>query len=78
MNTHDFLLLYFSVANLSKRIITLEYIFEGKMVAVIFICGNLFLRMAGKIAKIRTRRNFVPHSGPCTAFSQCLSVNSLR
>ena len=73
MNRHDFLLLYFSVANLSK-----EYIFAGKMVAVIFICGNLFLRMAGKIAKIRTRRNFVPHSGPCTAFSQCLSVNSLR
>ena len=30
------------------------------MFAVIFICGNLFLRIAGKIAKIRTRKNFVP------------------
>jgi len=33
------------------------------MFAVIFICGNLFLRVAGKIAKnakIRTRKNFVP------------------
>ena len=31
---------------------------------VIFIWGNLFLRIAGKtakIAKIRTRKNFVPH-----------------
>ena len=29
-----------------------------------FFCGNLFLRIAGKIAnivKIRTRKNFVPH-----------------
>ena len=34
------------------------------MCAVIFICGNLFLRIAGKTAKIekiRTRTNFVPH-----------------
>ena len=31
------------------------------MFAVIFICGNLFLRIAGKIAKIRTCKNFVPH-----------------
>ena len=31
------------------------------MFAVIFIGGNLFLRIAGKIAKIRTRKNFVPH-----------------
>ena len=31
------------------------------MFAVIFICGKLFLRIAGKIAKIRTRKNFVPH-----------------
>ena len=39
--------------------------FCGKMSAVIFICGNLFLRIAGKtakIAKIRTLKNFVPHS----------------
>ena len=31
------------------------------MFAVIFICGNLFLRSAGKIAKIRAHKNFVPH-----------------
>ena len=34
------------------------------MFAVIFIGGNLFLRIAGKIAKIakiRTRKIFVPH-----------------
>ena len=34
------------------------------MFAVFFICGNLFLRIAWKIAKlakIRTRKNFVPH-----------------
>ena len=31
------------------------------MFAVIFICGNIFLRVAGKTAKIRTRKNFVPH-----------------
>ena len=35
--------------------------FAGIMFAVIFICENLFLSIAGKIAKIRTRRNFVPH-----------------
>ena len=31
------------------------------MFAVIFICGKLFLRIAEKIVKIRTRENFVPH-----------------
>ena len=34
------------------------------MFEVIFICRNLFLRIAGKIAKIakiRTRKNFVLH-----------------
>ena len=31
------------------------------MFAVIFICGILFLRIPGKIAKIRTRKNFAPH-----------------
>ena len=35
--------------------------FCGKMFAVIFICENLFLRIAGKIAEIRPRKNFVPH-----------------
>ena len=37
-----------------------------KMFAVIFICGNVFLRIAGKIAKIRTRKNFVPHGSHLT------------
>ena len=35
------------------------------MFAVIFICGNLFLQIAGKIAKIakiRTGKNFAPHA----------------
>ena len=44
--------------------------FCGKMSAVVFICGNLFLQIAGKIAKIgkiRTRQNFVPHgTAVCT------------
>ena len=34
------------------------------MFGVIFICGNLFLRIAGKtakIAKIRSHKKFVPH-----------------
>ena len=31
------------------------------MFAEICTCGNLFLRIAGKIAEIRTRKNFVPH-----------------
>ena len=31
------------------------------MFAVIFICGNLFLQIAGKIANIRTCKNFLPH-----------------
>ena len=35
------------------------------MFAIIFICRNLFLQIAGKItnmAKIRTRKSFEPHS----------------
>ena len=36
----------------------------GKIFAVTFICENLFLRIAGKIAKIRTRKNFVLHGKP--------------
>ena len=31
------------------------------MFVVIFICGNLFLRFSEKIAKIRTRKTFVPY-----------------
>ena len=30
------------------------------MFAVINFCGNLFLRIAGKSAKIRALKNFVP------------------
>ena len=30
--------------------------FCGKIFAVIFICGNLFLRIAGKIAKLETAK----------------------
>ena len=44
----------------------MKKIFAEKMFAVIFICGNLFLRIAGKIARIRTRKNFVPH-GICAS-----------
>ena len=50
--------------NLSWRIFTLELIYTGKVCAIIFICGNLFLQIAGKtakIAKIRTRKNCLPH-----------------
>ena len=39
--------------------------FGGKNVCDIFLGGNLFLRIAGKIAKIskiKTRKNFVPYS----------------
>ena len=31
------------------------------MFAVINFCGNLFLGIVGKIAKIETYKNFVPH-----------------
>ena len=51
----------FLCSEFTLRIFTLEYIFAGKKVTVIFICGNLLLRIAGKIAKIITRKNFVPH-----------------
>ena len=44
--------------------------FCRKMFAVIFICGNLFLRVTGKIAKIRTRKNFVPHDKMGSVISQ--------
>ena len=35
--------------------------FCEKMFAVSFICGNLFLLIAGKIAKVRTRKKVVPY-----------------
>ena len=61
---HDFVVLYFWVVNLSWRIFTLEIIFAEKVCPTIFICGNLILWIAGKtakIAKIWTRKNFLPH-----------------
>ena len=55
------------------------------MFAVIFICGDLFLRIAGKIAKIakiRTRKNFLPHgktqSETDSDSTNTISVTSLR
>ena len=39
-----------------------EVNFAGKMFAAIFICGNFFQVVdRWKIAKIRTRKNFVPY-----------------
>jgi len=38
-----------------------------KKFAVILFCGNLFLQIVKKIAKLRTRKNLVPH---CTSFIQ--------
>ena len=54
--------------------------FCGKMFAVVFICGNLFLRIAGKIAKIRTRKSFVPRVTSYMAYIREYSPgkNSLR
>ena len=43
---------------------TVEKIFAEKKFAVILFCWNLFLWIAektAKIAKIRTRKNLVPH-----------------
>ena len=51
-----FLCSEFKLENIYSRVY-----FCGKMFAVIFICGNLLLRIGKKIAKIRTRKNFVPH-----------------
>ena len=31
------------------------------LLLLFFFCRNLFLRIAGKIANIRTRKNVVPH-----------------
>ena len=48
------------------------------MFAVIFFGGNLFLRIDGKmvkIAKIRTRNNFVPHG--ISSLSKLCFVDSL-
>ena len=61
LNRHNFLVLYFCVANLSYRIFTVKLNVVGKMFAVINFCGNLFLWIAGNITKIRTRKNFMPH-----------------
>ena len=45
----------------------MEYIFWGKILAVLFICGNLFLWIAekkknAKIVNIRNCQSFVSHS----------------
>ena len=47
----------------------------GNMFAVIFICRNLFLQIAGKIANIRTRKNFVPY-GILFCLSKRVQANS--
>ena len=39
----------------------LENIYSGVNFCGKNVCGNLFLRISGKIAKNRTRKNFVPH-----------------
>ena len=39
----------------------LENIYSGVNFRGKNVDGNLFLRIAGKIAKIRARNNFVPH-----------------
>ena len=43
---------------------TVEKIFAAKKSAVILFCGNVFLQIVkkpAKIAKIRTRENLMPH-----------------
>ena len=61
MNRHDFLVLFCLCSELKLEDIYSGEDFCGKMFAVIFICGNLFLRIAEKIVKIRTCKDFVPH-----------------
>jgi len=39
-----------------------EEIFAEQNLAVILFCWNLFLQIVEKMAKIRTRKNLVPHS----------------
>ena len=65
MNRHDFLVLYFCVVNLSY--LFWSKFFAGEIFAAIFICCNLHSRIAGKIAKIRTCKNFEQHS-MCSTF----------
>ena len=60
MNRHDFLVLYFCVVNLSY--LFWSKFFAGEIFASIFICCNLHSWIAGKIAKIRTCKNFKQHS----------------
>ena len=59
-----FLSTLFSCSEFKLENIYSEVNFVTKTFAVIFICGNLFLRIAGKTArkgKIRTHKNFVTH-----------------
>ena len=49
-----------------------ENIYSGENFCGKNVCANLFLRIARKtvkIAKIRTRKNFVPHSSLKTMFA---------
>ena len=53
----------------------LENTYSGKNVCGNLYLGELFLRIAGKIAKIRTRKNFVPHLN--TVYYQNQGVKTL-
>ena len=54
-------MLYYCVASLVREYLGWSKFLREKMFVVIFICRNLFFRIAGKTAKIRTRKNVVPH-----------------
>ena len=51
--------------------------FAGKMLVEIFMCGNLFLQIAGRIAKIRTLKNFVPHGSKFQDIAQRMGCNEV-
>ena len=52
MNRHDFLVLYFCVGNFSQSIFTLESIFAGKMLALIFFAETYFCGSLEKSQKL--------------------------
>ena len=61
LNRHNFLVLYFLCSEFK-----LDNIYSGVNFCGKNVCGNIYLRelifrIAGKIAKIRTSKNFVPH-----------------
>ena len=71
-----------TLCNTSNSLYTVLFLNEVRLLSTVFLCselklenifsgenfcGNLFLGIAGKIAKnakIRTRKNFVSHGGP--------------